>query len=134
MLRTVLNKIFSSRVFYILFSLLASIALWMYVEINVNTEMQHPVNNVEIRYKNKEVLSDRGLLISSISPETVNLTFDVQRSVATKLKRDTVYVEVDLANVTSTGTAWLGYEIILPTGVDKSAISHVMPSVDLTPP
>jgi len=129
MLRKTLNRIFSSRVFYIVFALLASIALWMYVEITENIEQPHQVNDIPIVFRNVDILRDRGFLISSHDPQTVNLEFECSRSVASQLTNRTLSVEIDLAGVTSTGHNSLAYEIIFPTGVDRTALSPISRSV-----
>jgi len=129
-LSKVLNKIFSSRVFYMLFSLLVAIALWMYVEINVNQEKTYPVQDIPIVFRNKEVLTDRGLLISSYSPQTVTLEFDCAPSVAARLSSQTLSVEIDLASITMTGTRPLSYVIIYPSDVTRESISAVRQFVD----
>jgi len=123
-LRSLLNKVFSSRVFYMLFSLFVAVALWMYVEYNEYRDEPHKVSNVEVRFRNSDVLRDRGLFMSSKFPETVTLTFECPRSVATKLTNQTLFVEVDLANIKSTGTTSLLYEIIFPPEVDRRQISN----------
>jgi len=119
----VVNKIFSSKVFYMLFSLLVAVALWMYVEIWVNQEDTYPVPNVPVVFKNNDILRDRGLLISSVNPETVSLEFDCPRTVATRLTKETLSVEVDLESITKAGATYLSYEIIYPTGIDTDLIS-----------
>jgi len=136
MLRATLNKMFSSRVFYILVSLVASIALWMYVELNINEEKRFPVSNIPIVFRNADRLQDRGLLISSFEPETVSLTFHVPRAVAAKLQRTAVSVEVDLSGIMSPGPTYQPYVIIYPPGVNGETIdvtrlvSNIFLSVD----
>jgi len=122
MLSRIFNNIFSSRAFYIIFSLLASIALWMYVEYNVNEEQPHLVSNIPVVFRNSEVLEDRELLISSWNPQSVNLTFSVPRALMTKLQNSTVSVEVDLGGITSTGVTYLPYSVIYPAGVNGNSI------------
>ena len=118
MFRELLNKIFSSRVFYILFSLLVSIALWMYVEINENRELIDSMS-VEVVFENEEVMHGRGFFISSHDPPTVTLTFEGPQSVVTRLLRGTITVKIDLANVRSTGHMSLSYEIDYPPDVNS---------------
>ena len=129
MLRKTLNKIFSSRVFYILFSLLVAVALWMFVELNENQTQRYTIPNIKVEYRNREVLYDRGLLIASIEPQTVALTYDVPRAVIQRLNNNTVSVEVDLANVTHTGYITLPYDIILPPDVSRNSLNGETRSV-----
>ena len=119
-----------SRLFYILFSLLVSIALWMYVEIRENRIQPHQVKNIRIVRLNEKILDDRGLLITSINPEYVTLTFECTRSVASKLRSDTLFVEIDLSEIQSRGNTTLEYNIVYPNGIDTESILDVRKSVE----
>ena len=130
MIRRILGKIFSSKAFYIVFSLLVSIALWMYVEISENQTVSIPVVGVQVVCLNEDLLNDRNLLISSMTPETVNLEFECPLSLTSKLTRDALSVVIDLANITTSGPQTLRYEIIYPAGLDEKQVS-VTRSVNL---
>ena len=117
MLKKIYNKVFSSRGFYVLISLLVSFVLWMYVEININSEEWYSLSNVSITYKNEELLRDKGLLISSVGTQNLTLNFLVSRTVFARLTNGPVKAEVDLSNISSTGLFYQPYEIILPPGI-----------------
>ena len=121
MIRKTLNRIFSSKAFYIVFSLLVSISLWMYVEITENQMVQHEVTNVPVVRVNEDLLSDRNLLITDMRPESIALTFECPRSVAAKLTKDSLSAVIDLSTITQRGPATLAYEINYPQGVDEEA-------------
>ena len=120
----ILNKIFSSKVFYMLFSLLVAVALWMYVELTENVEDSYTIKNIPVIFKNEDVLHDKGLLISSYAPETVSLTFYCTKSVASSLTKQPPTVEVNLANIMTTGFTTLAYEIIYPANINNDSIGN----------
>ena len=122
MVRELFSKIFSSRAFYIVFSLLVSIALWMFVEINENQIQTHTVPGVRVVRLNEQVLNDRNFLVSSMDPETVELTFKCPRSLVQRLNKDTLSVQIDLASITSRGNKILRHEIVFPTGLNVSEV------------
>ena len=124
MLRETLSKIFSSRVFFVIFSLLAAVALWMYVEITENEELPHRLNSVPVVFINEDSLRDRGLHKASHDPQTVELEFEVSRAIATRLTNSTVSVEVDLAGAALGHTAML-YNIILPSDVNRNVVNNI---------
>jgi YbbR domain-containing protein len=129
MLRDKLSKI-STKVFYIVFSLLVSIALWMYVELTENEQQQREVPGIEIVRLNADVLRDRGLLITSVTPETITLTFEGSRSDISRLTTPgAVTVEIDLANIVSAGWAQLSYVEVFPAGVNRNDVSILERSV-----
>lgn len=131
MFRKVLNGIFSSRVFYILFSLLIAFAVWLFVEYNENTTVPLEIPNVHIRFKNTELLADRGFLISSVSPQTITLTYDLPRATAAVISRETFEVEVDLQEIRQIGITQLKFNVIYPNGFNDSSYIREIKSVEL---
>ena len=45
------SRIFSSKAFYIVFSIIAAIALWMYVTYSANSDVTLPVAGIRIEYQ-----------------------------------------------------------------------------------
>jgi len=130
MLRKILSKIFTSRVFFLIFSLFVAVALWMYVEYSENREDTYSVSNVPVVFRGEEILADRSLLISSSYPKTVTLQFDCPRSVGMRLNNQTLSVEVDVTSVTSTGPTALLFDIIYPDDVNIDLITRDFRSVN----
>ena len=123
MFKQILTKIFSSRAFYIVFALLVSIALWMYVEITEHDEQTVTVRDIQIVPKNMDLLRDRGFLISSMDPQNVMIEFTTTRAIGSRLLNpNAVTVEIDFRDVSKTGLANLSYDIIYPSDVDRSAV------------
>jgi len=117
-----LSKI-SIRIFYIIFALVVSVALWLYVEITENDVQISEINGIEIVFKNEDVLRDRGLLITSKVPEVISLTFEASRSDLTRLATPgALTVEVDLAGISSAGTTTQAYEINFPQVININTI------------
>ncbi|MCL2365679.1 MAG: CdaR family protein [Oscillospiraceae bacterium] len=122
-MRRLLSKIFSSKLFFIIFSLLAAIALWMYVEITENEMLTETIHNIPIEFSNREILRDRGLLISETQPQELSLTFEAPRNIISQLNNATVSVNINLANITRPAQIFMDYTIIFPAGVNQNAIS-----------
>ena len=111
------------RILYVIFALVVSVALWMYVEITENEVQIREITNIERVLKNEDVLLSKGLLISSIETELVSITFEGSRSDISRLAaQGALTVEVDLASIASPGVARLAYEIIFPQGVNRDAV------------
>jgi len=128
MIKEKLKKL-STRIFYIIFAVVVSIALWLYVEITENEIQTREIGNIEIIFKNEDVLHDRGLLRTSYMPETLSFTFMAPRSDINRLAAPgALTVEVDLANISSGGTHFLAYEINLPQGVNRNILDNLFAS------
>jgi len=118
-----LSKI-STRIFYVIFALLVSVTLWLYVEITENEVIAQPIDNITVVFRNQELLHDRSLLISSWMPETLSMTIEGSRSDILRLSAPgAITAEVDLANITSVGTQPLTYQLIFPQGFNQNDIN-----------
>jgi len=105
----------SMRIFYVIFAVIVSITLWMYVEITENDVQVIDVSGIEIDFKNEEVLRDRGLLITSVTPEQLSFRLEATRADISRLTASgAMSVEVDLSTITSAGPSELSYNIIFP--------------------
>jgi len=113
------------RIFYIIFALIVSVALWMYVEITENEEQTGlvPIPQESIVFRNEDVLRSKGLLISSIETGSLSINFAGSRSdISSLFAPGALTVEIDLANVNSPGTVFLSYDIIYPQGVSRNDV------------
>jgi len=121
MLKEKLSKI-SMRILYVIFALIVSVALWMYVEITENDILVGEVNGIEIVFRNEELLRDRGLLITSHTPELLSFSIEASRSDMSRLTAaGALTVEVDLSTIFSAGPSELSYDIIFPPLVSVNA-------------
>ncbi|MDR1329601.1 MAG: hypothetical protein LBK23_08385, partial [Oscillospiraceae bacterium] len=57
--RVKINKVLESRVFYIVFSILASIALWVFVERVENEDIDSLGVRVPVEFMNPEIVADK---------------------------------------------------------------------------
>ena len=122
MFKEKLSKI-TTRILYILFAVLVSVSLWLYVEITENELQTSPISGVQIILRNEEVLRDRGLLISSVVTEPLTFEIEGNRSDLSRLSvQGALTVEVDLSTITSAGTVALMYDINFPVGVSRNDV------------
>jgi len=113
-----------TKMFYVMFALAVSVALWFYVEISENKVQTSEVSGIGVVFKNEEVLRDKGLLLSSILTENLSITFQGSRTDLSNLTvQGALSVEVDLGNVPSAGTHLLAYRIVWPQSVNSSDVS-----------
>ncbi|MCL2249775.1 MAG: hypothetical protein FWC13_10955 [Oscillospiraceae bacterium] len=122
MLKEILKKL-PSRIFYILFALVVSVALWMYIEITENEEQTFNVSNIDINFTNEDILRDRGW-VPVIQTENLTLTFQASRADMARLTASgALSVDVNLANVQRTGEVQLDYTINWPPFVNQNAVT-----------
>ncbi|MDR2591111.1 MAG: hypothetical protein LBC71_09030 [Oscillospiraceae bacterium] len=115
-----LKRIYT-KIIYIVFALVVSAALWLYVEITENEIVTTSVTNIEIVLRNEDILNDKGMLVQRILTENVWLTFEGTRSDIALLRAPgAVSIEVDLATISSTGATGLVYTEILPQNLSNN--------------
>ncbi|MDR1299125.1 MAG: hypothetical protein LBJ84_02595 [Oscillospiraceae bacterium] len=110
---------FTSRTFYIVFSILVSIMLWIYVEFEVNPDAANDVSGIPVEFLNAELMTDRHFVITSVSPYEIGLKFSGRRNAVSQLSNTNVKVTVDLAQITSVGQSVLRYTEVYPEGVNR---------------
>jgi YbbR domain-containing protein len=124
MVKERIKKIFSSRIFYIIFSLLASISVWLYVSYIENPDITVTVRNVKVEVLNVDYLTDKGLVVTDITTDTVSLRFTGKRNIVTRLTNSNVAAAVDLSEIKEKGVKSLDYDISYP--IDINPTSFVM--------
>ena len=81
------KKIYDSKVFWMVVSLLCSLVMWAYVSSLDNTDKEITFNNIEVEFRGQdEILAERDLSISSVDVKTVSIVVRGERSNITKLK------------------------------------------------
>ena len=130
-----MNSIFKSKAFYIIFSIIASIALWMYVAYVENPEITVAVSGVQVETIGEDVLADNDLVVTDISNTTLTLRFRGTRNIITKLDNSSVSVTVDLSQIGSSmskvaGVYQLPYVVQYPVSINASDVEITDATVD----
>jgi len=125
MFKDKLSKI-ARRIFYIVFAVIISVALWMYVEITENEMLSHEVTGIEVVLTHEDVLRDRHLLADVIT-DSLSVRFEASRTDINRLAvPGAITVEVDLSAITSTGFIELVFTPIWPAGVNQNDINNIV--------
>lgn len=128
------EKIFRRRFFYVIFSIVASIAIWAYISYVENPEGTVSVSGIQVNFEGEDVLADEGLIATNLSSDTINISFTGRRNAVTKLNASNVSVTVDLSKVLEEGMGvgayQLSYTINYPANVDRYNITSTSASVN----
>jgi len=125
----------NSTAFYIVFAVVASIALWLYVTYVENPDKTVTVTNIPVTFVNSEKLQDADLVVTKIDRETISLEFTGKRNAVTKLSNSNVILTVDLNDVVLSaggmaGLHQLSYEVTYPSGINKNYVEVSGTSAD----
>ncbi len=126
MIKDVLNKIFNSKIFWFICSLLIAVFLWLYVVRVENPDDTITLYGVSVEFIGADdILADRGLIVTQESNMTVTLRLSGRRTDLSKLTNTNVTVSVDLSNIRSAGEYPRMYTVNFPTGVSSDDITIV---------
>lgn len=105
----------------IILSILAAVAIWLYVDIGQATTVKTTIRNIPVEfYGENGALADNGLMLLSGYDATVDLRLEGPRSELWKLSRDAIRIVADTSGITDTGAQSLSYQIVYPDSVSGS--------------
>jgi YbbR domain-containing protein len=115
-----------SRLITMIISLLAAIALWIYVVTVVNPDGNTTLTNVPVTFSGQEALqADQNLIITKGADATVTVDFSGKNSDLKKLEQgqDEVTAVVDVSKIRTAKDYNMTYTVKLPSSVQDSVIS-----------
>jgi len=120
------------KIFYMIFSIVASVALWVYVSYAEDLDKSITVSNIPIEYINEDSLTGKNLIMTTVSNKTVTLKFTGKRDVLAKLTNTTVTVTVDLSDISSSAKGYyqLRYSVNYPSNVSSNSVTISSKSTD----
>jgi len=117
------GKISDSKIFYIVISILISVALWLYVVTVVNPNGDTTIRNIPIFIQGEDVLESRGLMITDMSMHNFSLHVVGKRNAMVKLTKENVAVTLDVSSITGEGDWVLKCKAALPSTVTSGTVS-----------
>lgn len=121
-----MKKSKKSKLISLAVSLIAAVALWIYVVTIVNPDGERVISDIPVVFSGEEVLrEDQGLLITDSGDLTISATFSGKNADLNKLlqNQDELSAVVDVTKVRSDRTYSMTYDIQLPNSVQGSAIT-----------
>lgn len=120
------NKLYS-----VILSVGIAFGLWLYVSTNVSKQDEWTFYNVPVVREGENILTERNLMVTHISSNTVSLHLAGARDDLNKVDNSNVSVKVDLSNINEPGEKIpLQYTPSYPSGVAANAfeVSNRNPS------
>lgn len=112
------------------FSVVVAFGLWLFVINVVSPESEKTYFDIPVVLQNKDVLSQRGLMIVSDTPK-VTLALKSDRSTLNELNENNINVIADLSTVEKDGTHNLTYNISYPGNVSPGSVSVMSSSTEM---
>ncbi len=121
--RTTADAEQSRKIFLVIGSILAAIAIWFYVDTVKITNVTTTVHNIPVEFASENtVLADNGLMLLSGYDTTIDLRLKGPRKVLWKLNKEQIRIVADTSKISDTGIQSLRYEVIFPDNVQPNSI------------
>lgn len=111
-------------------SLVVAFGLWLFVITVVSPESEKTYFDIPVVLQNKEILTQRGLMIVS-EPPKVTLVLKSDRSILNDLNENNINVIANLTTVETPGTHDLTYTISYPGNIPSGSVSVQSSSTDM---
>jgi len=125
MIRDRMNKIIGSKAFNIVFAVLVSLALWLYIAYAENSDVTQQYNNIEVQFSDTDVVSERSLIVTNIDTDSLSLKIRGKRNAISKLSKNAIVVTADMSVITNSGVFQVPYT------VDYEGISNASSSLSI---
>lgn len=111
------NKLYS-----IILSFVVAFGLWLYVVNNVSEQADWTFYDIPVVREGEAVLSERNLMVTDISAQTVSLHLSGTREDLNKVDKSNTSVKIDLSNITEPGEKIaLNYKPSYPSDLGANA-------------
>ncbi|MEG2214012.1 MAG: CdaR family protein [Oscillospiraceae bacterium] len=117
------NKLFDSKVFWIVVSILASLLIWVYITGTQEEYIESPFRDVEVVLSGAENLKQsKGYVVTDVDVQTISVTLYGTRANIGRLGSEDIKAVIDLSKVTKTGQNRWVCDISYPNTVDSTAV------------
>lgn len=123
--RSRMKKIYNSKAFWMIVSLLASLAIWVYVTSVETDESKTTFRGVKVELVGEDILRDsKNLVVTDMDTSTVTVEVVGPRRIICSLSSDQLVAQVDVSKLSRAAYTSQQYTIVYPDGTDTSKLSE----------
>ncbi len=123
-MKTKLKKLYESRAFWAILSLILSLAIWVYVSSQETEEFKQTFRGVRVQLVGETVLrNSRNLVITDMETSTVSVDVVGPRRIVAALDSDQLYAQIDVSKLSRAAYTSQQYSVVFPDGTDISNLS-----------
>ena len=120
-----MKKIYNSKAFWMIVSLLASLAIWVYVTSVETDESKPTFRGVKVELVGEDILRDsKNLVVTDMDTSTVTVEVVGPRRIIGSLSSDQLVAQVDVSKLSRAAYTSQQYTIVYPDGTDTSKLSE----------
>ena len=115
-----LKKIYDSRIFWAVISLLASLSIWIYVTSADSDDFRKVFRNVRVELVGEDSLeSSRNLMVTDVSTSSVTVEITGPRRIVSAMNAEDLVAHIDVSKLTQPSYTQMTYDIVYPNRVDS---------------
>ena len=119
-----LRRIFDSRVFWGVVSLLASFAIWIYVTSADSSDFRQTFRNVRVELVGEDTLrASRNLVVTDLDVGSVTVVISGPRRIVNPMDSGDLIAQVDVSKLSTSAYTSLKYDIVYPSGVSERELT-----------
>ena len=123
--RSRMKKIYNSKAFWMIVSLLASLAIWVYVTSVETDESKTTFRGVKVELVGEDILRDsKNLVVTDMDTSTVTVEVVGPRRIIGSLSSDQLVAQVGGSKLSRSPYTSQQYTIVYPDGTDTSKLSE----------
>jgi len=127
-----MSKIYNSKIFWMILSLLASLVLWAYISNQDTTSISKQLTGIQVQFSGEDLLrEERNLAISDVDTTSVNVWIRGSRRAIGALDGSQVVAVIDVSKITQAGDMSWSYTIKNPAGTDTGSITTISRSPEI---
>ena len=117
------NAIYESKAFLTIVSLLASLAIWLYVSSVETEQIQQTFRGVQVVFTGEDTLgSSKNLVVTDVDTSTITVNITGPRRIIGTLDASDLTAVIDVSNISRASYVSQQYSIVFPDGIDTSKI------------
>ncbi len=123
-MKTNLKKLYDSKAFWFIISLICSLVIWIYVSSVETEEFKQTFRGVHVNLVGESLLRDsRNLVITDMDTSTVTIEVVGPRRIVAGLDPEQLYVQIDVSKLSRAAYTSQQYSVIFPDGTDTSNLT-----------
>ncbi len=123
-MKNTIKKLYDSRAFWVIVSLIASLVFWIYVSSVETEEFKQTFRGVKVELVGESILRDsRNLVITDLDTNTVTIEVVGPRRVVAGLDNNDISAQIDVSKLSRAAYTSQQYAVVFPDGTDTSNLS-----------
>lgn len=118
------SRIFDSKVFWVIISLLASLVIWWNVSGQESDEITLVFSGIKVEFQGEdELLEARNLSITDVDTSSVSIIVKGNRSDIGSLRAADIKAVIDVSSITQANDMSWTYDIVFPDNIDRNDVT-----------